>query len=148
MKIAIGNDHAAPELKIAVIEHLKEKGVECVDMGCAVGERCDYPNAAKAVCEKVVSAECDLGILICGTGIGMSMAANKVKGIRAACCSEPFSARLTREHNNANILCFGARVVGEGTAMDLVDAFVDTPFSNDERHIRRIDLISEIENNG
>lgn len=148
MKIAIGNDHAAPELKIAVIEHLKEKGVECVDMGCAVGERCDYPNAAKAVCEKVVSAECDLGILICGTGIGMSMAANKVKGIRAACCSEPFSARLTREHNNANVLCFGARVVGEGTAMDLVDAFVDTPFSNDERHIRRIDLISEIENNG
>lgn len=148
MKIAIGNDHAAPELKIAVIEHLKEIGVECVDMGCAVGERCDYPNAAKAVCEKVVSAECDLGILICGTGIGMSMAANKVKGIRAACCSEPFSARLTREHNNANVLCFGARVVGEGTAMDLVDAFVDTPFSNDERHIRRIDLISEIENNG
>lgn len=148
MKIAIGNDHAAPELKIAVIEHLKEKGVECVDMGCAVGERCDYPNAAKAVCEKVVSAECDLGILICGTGIGMSMAANKVKGIRAACCSESFSARLTREHNNANVLCFGARVVGEGTAMDLVDAFVDTPFSNDERHIRRIDLISEIENNG
>lgn len=148
MKIAIGNDHAAPELKITVIEHLKEKGVECVDMGCAVGERCDYPNAAKAVCEKVVSAECDLGILICGTGIGMSMAANKVKGIRAACCSESFSARLTREHNNANVLCFGARVVGEGTAMDLVDAFVDTPFSNDERHIRRIDLISEIENNG
>ena len=148
MKIAIGNDHAAPELKITVIEHLKEKGVECVDMGCAVGERCDYPNAAKAVCEKVVSAECDLGILICGTGVGMSMAANKVKGIRAACCSEPFSARLTREHNNANVLCFGARVVGEGTAMDLVDAFVDTPFSNDERHIRRIDLISEIENNG
>lgn len=148
MKIAIGNDHAAPELKMAVIEHLREKGIECVDMGCAVGERCDYPNAAKAVCEKVVSAECDLGILICGTGIGMSMAANKVKGIRAACCSEPFSARLTREHNNANVLCFGARVVGEGTAMDLVDAFVDTPFSNDERHIRRIDLISEIENNG
>ena len=148
MKIAIGNDHAAPELKITVIEHLKEKGVECVDMGCAVGERCDYPNAAKAVCEKVVSAECDLGILICGTGIGMSIVANKVKGIRAACCSEPFSARLTREHNNANVLCFGARVVGEGTAMDLVDAFVDTPFSNDERHIRRIDLISEIENNG
>ena len=148
MKIAIGNDHAAPELKITVIEKKKKKGVECVDMGCAVGERCDYPNAAKAVCEKVVSAECDLGILICGTGIGMSMAANKVKGIRAACCSEPFSARLTREHNNANVLCFGARVVGEGTAMDLVDAFVDTPFSNDERHIRRIDLISEIENNG
>ena len=148
MKIAIGNDHAAPELKLSVIEHLKEKGIECVDMGCAVGEKCDYPNAAKAVCQKVVSAECDLGILICGTGIGMSIAANKVKGIRAACCSEPFSARLTREHNNANVLCFGARVVGEGTAMDIVDAFVDTPFSNDERHNRRIDLITEIETNG
>ena len=147
MKIAIGNDHAAPELKLAVIEHLKEKGIECVDMGCTVGEKCDYPNAAKAVCQKVVSEECDLGILICGTGVGMSIAANKVKGIRAACCSEPFSARLTREHNNANVLCFGARVVGEGTAIDLVDAFVDTPFSNDERHIRRIDLITEIEKN-
>ena len=147
MKIAIGNDHAAPELKLLVIQHLKEKDIECVDMGCAVGEKCDYPNAAKAVCQKVVSKECDLGILICGTGVGMSIAANKVKGIRAACCSEPFSARLTREHNNANVLCFGARVVGEGTAIDLVDAFVDTPFSNDERHIRRIDLITEIEKN-
>lgn len=145
MKIAIGNDHAAPELKLAVIEHLKEKGIECLDMGCAVGEKCDYPNAAKAVCEKVAGGECDLGILICGTGIGMSMAANKVKGIRAACCSEQFSARLTREHNNANVLCFGARVVGEGTAMDLVDAFVDTPYSNDERHQRRIDLITAME---
>lgn len=145
MKIAIGNDHAAPELKLAVIEHLKSKGIESVDMGCSVGEKCDYPNAAKAVCEKVTSGECDLGILICGTGIGMSIAANKVKGIRAACCSEQFSARLTREHNNANVLCFGARVVGEGTALDLVDAFVDTPYSNDERHQRRIDLITDIE---
>lgn len=146
MKIAIGNDHAAPELKLAVIEHLKNKGIECIDMGCAVGEKCDYPNAAKAVCEKVTSGECDLGILICGTGVGMSIAANKVKGIRAACCSDYFSARLTREHNNANVLCFGARVVGEGTAMDLVDAFVDTPYSNEERHQKRIDLITALEN--
>ncbi|MDE6148959.1 MAG: ribose 5-phosphate isomerase B [Ruminococcus sp.] len=146
MKIAIGNDHAAPELKLAVIDHLKEKGIECIDMGCAIGEKCDYPNAAKAVCEKVVSGECDLGILICGTGVGMSIAANKVKGIRAACCSDYFSARLTREHNNANVLCFGARVVGEGTAIDLVDAFVDTPYSNEERHQKRIDLITELEN--
>lgn len=146
MKIAIGNDHAAPELKLAVIEHLKSKGIECIDMGCAVGEKCDYPNAAKAVCEKVTSGECDLGILICGTGVGMSIAANKVKGIRAACCSDYFSARLTREHNNANVLCFGARVVGEGTAMDLVDAFVDTPFSNEERHQKRINLITALEN--
>lgn len=147
MRIAIGNDHAAPELKLAVIEHLKSKGIECVDMGCAVGDKCDYPNAAKAVCEKVAGCDCDLGILICGTGVGMSIAANKIKGIRAACCSEQFSARLTREHNNANVLCFGARVVGEGTALDLVDAFVDTPYSNEERHQRRIDLISELENN-
>ena len=145
MKIAIGNDHAAPELKLVVIEHLKSKGIDVVDMGCAVGERCDYPDSAKAVCEKVMAGECDLGILICGTGIGMSMAANKVKGIRAACCSDQFSARLTREHNNANVLCFGARVVGEGTALDLVDAFVDTPYSNDERHQRRIDLITAME---
>lgn len=145
MKIAIGNDHAAPELKLAVIDHLKEKGIECMDMGCAIGEKCDYPNAAKAVCEKVASGECDLGILICGTGVGMSIAANKVKGIRAACCSDYFSARLTREHNNANVLCFGARVVGEGTAMDLVDAFVDTPYSNEERHQKRIDLITALE---
>lgn len=145
MKIAIGNDHAAPELKLAVIEHLKEKGIECMDMGCAVGEKCDYPDAAKAVCEKVSCGEFDLGILICGTGVGMSIAANKVKGIRAACCSDYFSARLTREHNNANVLCFGARVVGEGTAMDLVDAFVDTPYSNEERHQKRIDLITALE---
>lgn len=147
MKIAIGNDHAAPELKLAVMEHLKGKGIECVDMGCAVGEKCDYPNAAKAVCEKITSGECDLGILICGTGVGMSIAANKVKGIRAACCSDYFSARLTREHNNANVLCFGARVVGEGTALDLVDAFVDTPYSNEERHQKRLDLITQMENN-
>ncbi len=145
MKIAIGNDHAAPELKLTVIEHLKSKGIEALDMGCAVGERCDYPDSAKAVCQKVADGECALGILICGTGIGMSMAANKVKGIRAACCSDQFSARLTREHNNANVLCFGARVVGEGTALDLVDAFVDTPYSNDERHQRRIDLITAME---
>ena len=135
MKIAIGNDHAAPELKLAVVEHLKAQGIECIDMGCAAGEKCDYPNAAAAVCEKVLGGEADLGILICGTGVGMSL----------ACCSECFSARLTREHNNANVLCFGARVVGEGTAMDLVDAFVHTEFSGDERHQRRIDLITAIE---
>lgn len=145
MKIAIGNDHAAPELKLAVIAHLKGKGIECVDMGCAVGEKCDYPDSAKTVCEKVTGGECELGILICGTGVGMSMAANKVKGIRAACCSEPFSARLTREHNNANVLCFGARVVGEGTALDLVDAFVDTPYSGEERHETRIAKIAALE---
>ncbi len=145
MKIAIGNDHAAPELKLSVIEYLKAKGIECVDMGCAVGETCDYPDAAKAVCEKVADGTCELGILICGTGVGMSIAANKVKGIRAACCSDYFSARLTRQHNNANVLCFGARVVGEGTALDLVDAFVDTEFEGGERHDRRLSKITDLE---
>lgn len=145
MKIAIGNDHAAPELKLAVIEHLAGQGIECMDMGCAVGEKCDYPDAARKVCEKIISGEADMGILICGTGVGMSIAANKFKGIRAACCSDYFSARLTREHNNANVLCFGARVVGEGTAMDLVDVFISTKFEGGERHDRRIGLISAIE---
>ncbi|MBR6103103.1 MAG: ribose 5-phosphate isomerase B [Ruminococcus sp.] len=148
MKIAIGNDHAAPELKLAVKAHLEERGFTVVDMGCAPGERCDYPDTAADVCRKVVSGECELGILICGTGLGMSYAANKVKGIRAACCSDYFSARLSREHNNANVLCFGARVVGEGTALDLADIFVDTPFSGDERHQRRLDKITAIEENG
>ena len=146
MKIAIGNDHAAPELKLEVVEHLKRAGHEVTDTGCAVGERCDYPYAAQKVCELIRSGEAELGILICGTGIGMSLAANKFKGIRAACCSEVFSARLTREHNDANVLCFGARVVGAGTALDLVDAFVNTPFSGEERHARRISLITAIEN--
>ena len=148
MNIAIGNDHAAPELKLAVKAHLEERGFTVTDMGCASGERCDYPDIAAAVCKKIVDGECELGILICGTGLGMSYAANKVKGIRAACCSDYFSARLSREHNNANVLCFGARVVGEGTAFDLADIFVDTPFSGDERHQRRIDKITAIEENG
>ncbi|WP_124100552.1 ribose 5-phosphate isomerase B [Ruminococcus sp. Marseille-P6503] len=145
MKIAIGNDHAAPGLKLAVIEHLKEKGIEYVDTGCGINEKCDYPDAAKAVCGKVLSGECDLGVLICGTGVGMSIAANKIKGIRAACCSEVFSARLTREHNDANVLCFGARVVGEGTALDLVDAFVETEYSGEERHEQRIAKLKALE---
>lgn len=145
MKIAIGNDHAAPELKLAVKAHLEEQGFEVIDTGCAVGEKCDYPVAAGKVCKLIQSGDADMGILICGTGIGMSMAANKYKGIRAACCSDYFSARLTRQHNDANVLCFGARVVGEGTAFDLADVFVSTPFEGGERHERRIALISEIE---
>ncbi|MGN0633533.1 MAG: ribose 5-phosphate isomerase B [Oscillospiraceae bacterium] len=146
MKIAIGNDHAAPELKLAVKAHLEEQGFEVIDTGCAVGEKCDYPVAAGKVCKLIQSGEAEMGILICGTGIGMSMAANKYKGIRAACCSDYFSARLTRQHNDANVLCFGARVVGEGTAFDLADVFVNTEFEGGERHERRIALISEIEN--
>ncbi len=145
MKIVIGNDHAAPELKLACVKHLEEQGYEVIDTGVGVGEKCDYPDAARRVCTLIQQGKADLGILICGTGIGMSMSANKFKGIRAACCSEVFSARLTREHNNANVLCFGARVVGEGTALDLVDIFVKTPYSGDERHEKRIAKITEIE---
>ncbi len=145
MKIAIGNDHADPTMKIKVKEHLEALGHEVTDTGCGVGEKCDYPAAAGRVCKLVQSGEAQLGILICGTGVGMSLAANKYKGIRAACCSEPFSARLTREHNDANILCFGTRVVGEGTAMDLVDAFVNTEYSHEERHERRIAMIKAVE---
>lgn len=144
-KIAIGNDHAAPQLKTAVAEHLKGRGFEVIDTGCAEGEKCDYPVAARRVCELIQSGEAELGILICGTGVGMSIAANKFKGIRAACCSEVFSARLTREHNDANVVCMGARVIGEGTALDIADVFVDTEFSGDERHMRRIGLIADIE---
>ncbi len=145
MKIAIGNDHAAPQLKLAVAAHLREKGIEVTDVGCAPGEKCDYPDSAEKVCRLVTSGECDLGILICGTGVGMSIAANKIKGIRAACCSDYFSARLTREHNDANVLCFGARVVGEGTAFDLVDVFISTPFCRGERHCQRLEKIKRLE---
>ena len=148
MKIAIANDHVAVDLKKHIKEYIEKKGYETVDFGTNSTERTDYPIYGKKAADAVANGECDLGIIICGTGIGISIAANKVKGIRAACCSEPFSARLTREHNNANVLCFGARVIGEGTAMDLVDAFVDTPFSFEERHENRIAKITALENNG
>lgn len=138
--IAIGNDHGGYELKLEVVKHLKERGFEIKDYGCDSTASCDYPVYAKAVAEAVSSGECELGILICGTGIGMSMAANKVDGIRAALCADCFSAKATREHNNANILCMGARTTGPGLALMIADMFVDTPFSNDERHIRRINM--------
>ena len=124
------------------MDHLKKRGIEVVDVGCYSAESCDYPVYAKPVTEAIQSGDADLGILICGTGIGMSMAANKEKGIRAALCHDTFSAKATREHNNANILCMGARVVGPGLALMIIDTFIDTPFSNDERHIRRISYFS------
>lgn len=145
-RIALGGDHAATELKAAVKAHLLEKGYLVDDVGTDTTDSCDYPVFAARACRKVLSGECELAVLICGTGIGMSIAANKHKGIRAACCSDTFSARLTREHNDANVLCFGARVVGAGLALDLVDAFVETPFSEGKNHLRRIGLISDIEN--
>lgn len=144
-KLVIGCDHAAPELKAIVRDHLIGRGFDVVDVGTHTTESCNYPDYAHAVCEKIQSGECELGILICGTGIGMSMAANKHKGIRAACCSDTFSARLTRLHNDANVLCFGARVVGPGLALDLADIFVDTAFEGG-KHKKRIDMFADIEN--
>ena len=143
-KLIIGCDHAAPELKAIVRDHLRERGFDVEDIGVHTTDSCHYPNIAAALCKKLQSGERDLGILICGTGIGMSMAANKHNGIRAACCSDTFSARLTREHNDANVLCFGARVLGAGLALDLVDAFVDTEFMGG-KHQTRVDLIADIE---
>lgn len=139
--IALGSDHGGYALKQEVMKHLMERGIEYKDYGCYSEASCDYPEYGKAVAEAVASKECELGILICGTGIGISIAANKVKGVRAALCSDCFSAQATREHNDANILAMGARVVGPGLALKIVDTFLDTPFSNDERHIRRISMI-------
>ena len=138
--IGIGSDHGGYALKQAVIKHLEEKGYAVKDYGCYSEESCDYPVYAKKVTDLVTSGKCELGILICGTGIGMSMAANKVDGIRAALCHDCFSAEATKQHNNANVLCMGARVIGEGLACKIADIFIDTPFSNDERHIRRISM--------
>lgn len=141
--IGIGCDHGGYALKQAVIKHLEEKGHAVKDYGCYSEESCDYPVYAKAVAEGILNDEVKQGILICGTGIGISITANKIKGIRAALCADTFSARATREHNNANILALGARVTGEGLALDIVDTFLETKFSNDERHIRRINMIED-----
>lgn len=141
MKIAIGCDHGAYELKLMLIKHLEERGTEYTDLGCHSTDSCDYPIYAQAVAKELTSGKADLGILLCGTGIGMSMAANKIKGIRAAVCNDCFSAKATKEHNNANVLCMGARVIGPGLALMIADTFIDTKFSNDERHIRRIHML-------
>ena len=146
MKIAIGCDHAGFSIKNAVKAHLESKGFETIDVGTNSADSCHYPVYANALCEKILGGEAELGILICGTGIGMSMAANKHKGIRAACCSDTFSARLTREHNDANVLCFGERVVGIGLALDLVDAFVSAEYLNNGNHVTRVAMLAEIEN--
>ena len=145
MKIAIGCDQAALKLKNDVVEKLRKEGYEVEDFGIHEQKSVDYPDYALPVAEAVASGRADKGILICGTGIGMSIAANKVKGIRCALCSDTFSAHATREHNDANILAFGERVVGEGLAMDIVDTFLKTPFSGDDRHVKRIAKISAIE---
>ena len=141
--IGVGSDHGGFALKEAIKKHLEERGLEYKDFGTYSSASCDYPVYGRAVAKAVAAGECQLGILICGTGIGISMTANKVPGVRAALCSDCFSAEATRLHNNANILALGARVLGEGLALKIVDTFLDTPFSNDERHIRRISMIEE-----
>ena len=141
--IGIGSDHGGYALKQEVIAYLKEKGLEFKDFGCYDEKSCDYPEYAHAVAHAVANGECEKGILICGTGIGISISANKVKGIRCALCHDVFSAKATREHNDANILAMGGRVVGPGLALMIVDTFLNTPFSNEERHIRRINQIEE-----
>ena len=142
--IAIGCDHAGVEMKKAIIEELSKKGFEFKDMGTD-GEPCDYPNMAEAVCGLITSGECEKGILICGTGIGMSIAANKIQGIRAALCSDSFSTKFTRLHNDSNVMCMGARTLGPGLACELAEIFLTTGFEGG-RHQRRVDLITALEN--
>lgn len=144
MKIAIGNDHAAVELKQHITKYVESKGHTVVNFGTDTNDSCDYPVYGEKVGRAVASGECDRGILICGTGVGISLAANKVRGIRCVVCTDAYSARLSRQHNNTNILAFGARVVGPATAEMLVDEFLDTEFEGG-RHQRRIDMISDIE---
>ncbi|MBQ1477762.1 MAG: ribose 5-phosphate isomerase B [Erysipelotrichaceae bacterium] len=145
MKIGIANDHAGTKLKLELVEYLSKKGYEVTDFGTDSFTASDYPVQGELLANAVRDKKVELGIAICGTGLGIGYACNKVRGIRAACVSETTSARLSRFHNNANIICFGARIVGLETAKDIVDTFLETPFSNEERHQRRIDMITEIE---
>ena len=140
LKIAIGSDHGGYEYKEQIVSHLKEKGYECVDVGTYSTDSCDYPVIARAVTTKITTGEADRGILICGTGIGMSIVANKVNGIRAALCGDTFSARASRAHNNSNVLCLGERVIGINLAMDIVDIWLESKFEGG-RHQRRVDMM-------
>lgn len=144
MKIAIGSDHVGVELKPAIIEHLKEMGHEVEDFGPETAERTDYPIYGIRVAEAVAAGDFDGGVLICGTGVGISISANKVKGIRAACCSEAYSAKLSKMHNNANILCFGARVVGVEVAKMMVDEWINADYEGG-RHSCRVQEIMDFE---
>lgn len=143
--IALGCDHGGFELKQEIIKYLEEKKIPYKDFGCDSTQSVDYPIYARKVGRAIQSGECEKGILICGTGIGISIAANKMKGIRAALCTDCFSAEATRQHNDANILALGGRVVGPGLAVKIVDTFLHTEFSHDERHQRRINLIESDE---
>ena len=141
--VALGCDHGGYELKEEIKKHLDEQGVAYEDFGCDSLKSTDYPIYAKKVAHAILDGKCDKGILICGTGIGISITANKFKGIRAALCSDCFSAEATRLHNDANVLAMGGRVVGPGLALKIVDTFLNTPFSGDERHMRRIAQIED-----
>ena len=143
--IAIGSDHGGFALKEELKKHLTERGIEFTDFGTFSEESCDYPVYAEKVCRAVVAGEAEKGILCCGTGIGMSMAANKIKGIRCACCGDCFSAEMTRRHNDANVIAMGGRVVGAGLALKMVDLFLDTPFEGG-RHARRVGMVMDLEN--
>ncbi len=139
MKVAIGCDHGGIDLKVQVVRQLNQAQIQVLDMGCETHDSVDYPVYAKAVCSAVVNGEADFGILICGTGIGMSMASNRMPGIRAALCHELFTARMSREHNNANVLCLGARVIGPGLALEMVKTWLHTDFAGG-RHLKRIEM--------
>ena len=145
MKIAIGCDHGAFDLKNAVVKHLQGKGYEVADFGCYSLDSCDYPDFAAAAARAVASGECDRGIVLCTTGIGISIAANKVKGIRCALLSDPLSARMTREHNDTNMMAMGAGIVGKNLALEIVDTWIGTEFSGEAKHQRRIDKVMALE---
>lgn len=144
MKIAIGSDHAAYELRQSVMKHLADAGHEVLDLGCPTPERADYPVFGAAVGNAVVNGEAELGVALCGTGVGISISANKIHGVRACCCSEPYSARMSRQHNNANVLCLGARVVGDELANMIVDEFLAGEFLGG-RHAQRVAMITELD---
>lgn len=149
MRVVVGSDHAGFELKKRVLEWLRERHIACVDVGAHSFEpRDDYPDYVRAAAALLTSRECDLGIMICATGQGSAIAANKIPGIRAAACSETFSARYSRLHNDANLLCLGARVVGEGLALEVVQAWLDASFTGEERHRRRLAKIASLEAEG
>lgn len=139
--IAIGCDHGGFALKQEIIEYFNSNHIEFKDFGCYNADSVDYPDYAKVVCEAVLNGECEKGVLICGTGIGISIAANKIPGIRCALCHDVFSAEATRQHNDTNVIALGGRIIGPSHAIKVVDTWLSTPFSNDERHIRRIDKI-------
>ena len=145
MSIIIGSDHGGFILKNKIIEHLKFKGYSLLDIGCYSTESCDYPVIAQELTQKVLEDDSNLGILVCGTGIGMSIYANKVKGIRASHCTDTFSARLTRQHNKSNVLCLGERITGQGLALDIVDEWLNAEFEGG-RHQKRVDMINDLDN--